>query len=61
MIASLDIKISAWKLFSESMSVTIEDVHFILGPRTTHLSKHEDYNWDINWDYDENNPLANIA
>ena len=35
------VKISAWKLFSESMSVAIEDVHFILGPRTTHLSTNE--------------------
>mmetsp|Transcript_7533 Transcript_7533/g.10686 ORF Transcript_7533/g.10686 Transcript_7533/m.10686 type:complete len:84 (+) Transcript_7533:218-469(+) len=61
MIAKLDIKISAWKLFSESMSVNVEDVHFILGPRTSHLSKNEDYTWDIDAAYDCNEPLNNTA
>jgi len=41
MIAKLNISISAWGLFSESMTVNVEDVHFILGPRTSHLSKEE--------------------
>lgn len=61
MIAKMDIKISAWKLFSESMSVSVEDVHFILGPRTSHLSENEDYCWDIRENYDCRNPLVNIA
>ena len=36
---NIKLQISAWKIFSESMSVNIEDVYFILGPRTSHMSK----------------------
>ena len=40
-ILCFNLSISAWKLFSESMIVNVEDVHFILGPRTSHLSENE--------------------
>jgi len=61
MLAKVDIKISAFALFSESVSVSVEDVHFILGPRTSHMSTDEDYTWDVDAAYDCNNPLANAA
>lgn len=61
MIAKMEIKISAWKLFSESMTVNIEDVHFILGPRTSHLSQNEDFDWDVDAPYDCDDPLVNAA
>lgn len=41
--------------------MSVEDVHFILGPRTSHMSTDEDYTWDVDAAYDCNNPLANAA
>ena len=61
MIAQMEIKISAWKLFSESMTVHVEDVHFILGPRTSHLSQKEDFDQNVDAPYDCEDPLVNAA
>lgn len=48
-------------MFSESVVVNVEDVHFILGARRSHLSDNEDYTWDIDARYDMDNPINNIA
>lgn len=44
---------------SNSVSIHMEDVHFIVGPNTNHMSKDEDYK-NVNSDYDCHNPMTNI-
>lgn len=49
-------------LFSESVNVTIEDIHFIIGPNNSAVNKPSD--WDkfrgVNEEFRDNDPLFNV-
>ena len=44
MIGLIKIDISLLSLFTEGVSVYVEDVHFIMGPNSKYMSKKEDFN-----------------
>jgi hypothetical protein len=46
-------------LFTESVHVTVDDIHFIVGPNITNVSKDSDYK-DANSAYDLQDPIKNI-
>ena len=45
---------------SNSVDIHMEDIHFIVGPNTNHMSHAEHYSKNANSDYDCNNPMVNI-
>ena len=45
---------------SNSVDIHMEDVHFIVGPNTSHMNKAEDCPNDANSPYDCRDPMANI-
>jgi hypothetical protein len=53
------LKINPWRLFSESINVTIEDIHFILGPNTGSVSQPSEFK-DANSPYDLNDVIPNL-
>ena len=46
-------------LFSDSVHVTIDDIHFIVGPNITNVSKDHDFQ-NANSHYDTQNPIENL-
>ena len=47
-------------MFSDSIKVTVEDVHFILGPNTNNISQDCDFQ-SASFQYDTANPINNIV
>jgi len=60
MIGLIKIDISLLSLFTEGVSVYVEDVHFIMGPNSKYMSKKEDFNQDVNAFYDTKDQTTNI-
>jgi hypothetical protein len=46
-------------MFSEAVNLTIDDIHFVLGPNITNVGKPSDFG-DANSPYDANDQIKNI-
>ena len=60
-IGKLNVKSSVWKLFSESFSMELSDIHFIFGPNRDLMSKPTSFHQDpATVDYDCQDQIKNI-